>query len=93
MKTQLNTRSTQDGGAIASRKKTKGKTKPMGTAAMTDTATAEADGSSSRPSYDDVAARAHAIWLAQGCPDGREKEHWQQAEEELMNGASAMTSR
>jgi hypothetical protein len=60
---------------------------------MADTATAGEDGSTSRPSYDDVAARAHAIWLSQGCPEGREKENWQQAEEELRNGASAMTSR
>lgn len=26
-----------------------------------------------------VRERAHAIWEAEGCPDGRDKEHWQQA--------------
>jgi hypothetical protein len=29
---------------------------------------------------EDIRRRAHAIWEAEGRPDGREKEHWAQAE-------------
>ena len=32
---------------------------------------------------DKVAARAYEIWLASGRPDGRDQEHWFQAEREL----------
>jgi len=31
-----------------------------------------------------VRRRAFQIWLAQGCPQGRDKEHWHQAEAELI---------
>lgn len=30
-----------------------------------------------------IAARAYEIWLEQGCPEGRDKDHWYQAELEL----------
>ena len=50
--------------------------------------TTGADASPS-PSYDDIAARAYAIWKAQGCPEGKENEHWQQAEEELLSGSGS----
>jgi hypothetical protein len=30
-----------------------------------------------------IAVRAYEIWLEQGCPQGREKDHWYQAESEL----------
>ena len=30
-----------------------------------------------------IAERAHARWEAEGRPDGRDKEHWSQAEAEL----------
>lgn len=38
-----------------------------------------------------VRQRAHAIWLAEGEPQGRDEAHWQQAERELAgaDGASA----
>ena len=30
-----------------------------------------------------IAARAYQIWQESGCPDGRDLEHWLQAEREL----------
>ncbi len=33
--------------------------------------------------HDEVARRAYDIWQAAGCPQGCDKEHWQQAEAEL----------
>jgi hypothetical protein len=30
---------------------------------------------------EEIRYRAHLIWLAEGQPDGRDKEHWKQAEE------------
>ncbi|WP_375381255.1 DUF2934 domain-containing protein [uncultured Sphingomonas sp.] len=30
-----------------------------------------------------IRERAHAIWQAEGCPDGRQDQHWQQAAAEL----------
>jgi Protein of unknown function (DUF2934) len=30
-----------------------------------------------------IAERAHAKWEAEGCPDGRDKDHWLQAEAEV----------
>ena len=36
-----------------------------------------------RPSSDAVATRAYHLWETAGCPSGRDKEHWLQAEAEL----------
>jgi hypothetical protein len=36
-----------------------------------------------------IQERAYAIWEAEGRPEGRERDHWQQAEHEL----AALTSR
>ena len=33
---------------------------------------------------DRIRARAHAIWVAEGRPEGREREHWHLAERELF---------
>lgn len=33
-----------------------------------------------------IAARAYEIWRANGCPHGRDKENWLQAERELRSG-------
>lgn len=33
-----------------------------------------------------IRQRAHEIWLAQGEPEGRDAEHWEQAERELAAG-------
>jgi len=30
---------------------------------------------------EEIKALAHAIWVQQGCPEGRALEHWQEAEE------------
>lgn len=30
-----------------------------------------------------IQERAYQIWLREGCPDGRDREHWRQAEEEV----------
>jgi hypothetical protein len=35
-----------------------------------------------------VRARAYEIWLQEGSPDGRDQEHWQQAQRELGAGPS-----
>jgi hypothetical protein len=37
-----------------------------------------------------IRQRAHAIWEAQGKPDGHHLEHWEQAVRELMNGSSTL---
>jgi hypothetical protein len=31
-----------------------------------------------------IRERAHALWVADGCPAGRELDHWLQAEQELL---------
>jgi Protein of unknown function (DUF2934) len=38
------------------------------------------------PTAEKIAARAYEIWRANGCPQGRDKEHWLQAERELRSG-------
>ena len=35
-----------------------------------------------------IRQRAHAIWEAQGRPDGQHLDHWEQARRELLNGSS-----
>ncbi len=32
-----------------------------------------------------IAARAYAIWQEQGCPEGRDMEHWIEAEAHYLN--------
>jgi hypothetical protein len=82
MKTQTNIRTLPSESRDTSKRKTKAQPNG-GTGVITGT-----DGSAGA-SYDDIAVRAYAIWKAQGCPQGRENEHWQQAERELMaSGAS-----
>jgi len=39
-----------------------------------------------------IRARAHEIWLQQGCPAGRDVEHWVTAEREI-DGPAARRSR
>ena len=34
-----------------------------------------------------IALRAYEIWERAGCPDGLDKEHWEQAERELLEAA------
>lgn len=40
---------------------------------------------SARPQADEVAARAYQIWDHEGRPDGRDVDHWLQAEQELRS--------
>lgn len=35
------------------------------------------------PTHDEIVARAHAIWMEQGCRDGHDVEHWTEAERQL----------
>lgn len=36
------------------------------------------------PTHEQIAARAHALWEASGCPDGRDLGFWLEAERELQ---------
>jgi Protein of unknown function (DUF2934) len=36
-----------------------------------------------RPTYDEIAARAFAVWEARGKPMGRDMENWREAEAQL----------
>lgn len=40
-------------------------------------------------SEDEIRERAHQIWMEEGCPNGRELEHWEQACRELEHGDGA----
>ena len=35
------------------------------------------------PGHQQITERARAIWQAEGCPEGRDFDHWLQAEREL----------
>jgi hypothetical protein len=35
-----------------------------------------------------IKERAFKIWLDEGCPDGRDKEHWEQAKREISGDAA-----
>jgi hypothetical protein len=39
------------------------------------------------PTHDEIAAHAYQIYLREGCVEGRDMEHWLQAEAELRSGA------
>ena len=43
-------------------------------------------------SEDEIRERAHKIWMEEGCPHGRDREHWQQAIEELERGEGSASS-
>jgi len=40
-------------------------------------------GGDGQPKHDEIARLAHSIWRAEGCPVGRDLDHWLQAESEL----------
>ncbi len=44
------------------------------------------------PSDDEVAREAYYLWQQEGCPGGRDREHWQAAKEHLRRGAPASHS-
>jgi hypothetical protein len=39
-------------------------------------------------SEDEIRERAHRIWMEEGCPHGRDVEHWEKARQELEREAS-----
>jgi Protein of unknown function (DUF2934) len=39
------------------------------------------------PGREEIAARAHALWEKEGCPEGHDQEHWLAAERELQGAA------
>ncbi|MCX6971200.1 MAG: DUF2934 domain-containing protein [Verrucomicrobia bacterium] len=40
----------------------------------------------SGPTDEEIALCAYRIWLQQGCPHGRDREHWLKAREQLVAG-------
>jgi hypothetical protein len=57
------------------------------TSAETTKAAAPAAGGAVPP--EKIAERAYQIWQESGCPDGRDREHWFQAERELRDARPA----
>ena len=45
---------------------------------------------SNAPDTEEIARAAYAIWENEGRPDGRDREHWAQAEQVVQNGASGV---
>ncbi|QDA36925.1 DUF2934 domain-containing protein (plasmid) [Paracoccus liaowanqingii] len=37
---------------------------------------------------DEIRARAHQNWEAEGCPEGKDGEHWAQAKREVQGGGT-----
>jgi hypothetical protein len=40
---------------------------------------------SPHPTDEEIALGAYRIWLQEGCPHGRDKEHWLKAREQLIS--------
>jgi len=40
------------------------------------------------PTHAEIAKRARAIWLCEGCPEGKAEEHWKEAIRQLKLDAS-----
>ena len=47
----------------------------------------EAGGHRREPDEESIRERAHAIWLSEGMPEGREVDHWMRARRELEHEA------
>ena len=45
------------------------------------------------PTHDEISARAHRIYESQGRPEGKDKEHWLQAEAQLFAERKAQASK
>ncbi|MCU0915978.1 MAG: DUF2934 domain-containing protein [Planctomycetes bacterium] len=66
----ISTSSSQAGGATAAAPRRSGaKSRPA------------ADGP--KITHDQIARRAHELWVQQGCPHGRDRENWFEAEKQL----------
>lgn len=46
---------------------------------------------SNKPTHEEITARAYKIFVERGCPEGRDLEHWLEAEAQL-NAETSMTS-
>lgn len=42
--------------------------------------------------YEAVRQRAHALWVQEGCPEGRSDQHWQQAHNDVLESMRADTA-
>lgn len=40
-----------------------------------------------KPSQEEISKRAWEIWQSEGCPEGRQTEHWLRAEAEILSRA------
>lgn len=40
---------------------------------------------SAAPSQDEIALRAHQLWVQQGCPQGHDLDNWLEAEREVLS--------
>ena len=45
------------------------------------------------PSHDEITRRAYQIYLDRGCPQGRDLEHWFEAEQQLTIAQQASSNR
>src|SRR5262249_11985054 len=43
----------------------------------------------SAPTHEEIEIRAYAIWLSEGSPGGRDRDHWFAAERQLRGGSGA----
>lgn len=43
--------------------------------------------------WEAVRQRAHALWLEEGCPEGKSDQHWQQAQRDVLASAPAASVR
>jgi hypothetical protein len=46
-----------------------------------------------RLSHDDIAKVAWSIWEQEGCPPGRDQEHWLKAEQQLLAAKSEQSAK
>jgi hypothetical protein len=44
------------------------------------------------PTHEQIVQRAHRIWIEQGRPEGRDREHWIEAERQLRDPSGKRTS-
>ena len=44
------------------------------------------------PRHEQIANVAYFIWMSEGCPEGRDTNHWYQAEEQLRTECSIDTA-
>jgi hypothetical protein len=45
----------------------------------------------STPTHDEISARAYQIFVERGCPEGRDLEHWLEAEKQLSAASQPST--